>query len=153
MNVFIFEINCFLFPDVLVNPIGDQGVLPVSSTSRGLFRPWDNRENSANGLNLLAEAVDIRISDDHDVEMSVDVVEALPLVGQAVPQLMDVGDNPVLSSNEPDMATEDDFHHIFSDISEIDLGDPNSEVQDSILELDNFISEFDISGALQSESL
>lgn len=152
MNIFVYEINYFLFV-VLVTPIGDQGILPVPSTSRGLFRPWDNTENSTNGLILLAEAVDIRISDNHDVEMSVDEVEVPPLVIQAVSQLMDVGDDPVLCPNEPDMATGDDFQHIFSDISEIDFGDPNSEVQDSIFEIDNFISEFEISDALQSESL
>lgn len=66
---------------------------------------------------------------------------------------MDVGDNPVLFPNDPDMATADDFHHIFSDISEIDLGVPTSEVQDNILEIDDFISNFDFPDVLHPEYL
>lgn len=98
----------------------------MPSTSHGLFRPWDIEENPARGLNLLAEAVTIRNSGDHDVEMLGAGVEAPPLFGHTAVQLMDVGDNPILSPNDPDMVTEDDLRHIFSDILEIDLGFRNS---------------------------
>lgn len=117
----------------------------------------------------MAEAIDIRSSDNHDVEilgvgvemsggdvemsgvgvemsggdveMSGVGVETPPFLGQAVARLVHVGDNPILSPNDAEMATEDDFNHIFSDISEIDLGDPTSDVQDSIIDIDNYVSE------------
>lgn len=89
--------------------LSNQGAVSVPSTSRGLFRPWDIRENPASGLNLLTEAVDIRISNNHDIEMSGVSNNAPTFIGQPpiVSQLMDVGDDPVLFSNDPEIVTED----------------------------------------------
>lgn len=139
--------------DNQVASTSNQGSESVPSTSHGLFRPWDFKGNPASGLNLLAEAVDLRISNNRDIEMFGVGNNALPFMGQPpiVPQLMDVGDDPVLISNDAEMATEDDFDHIFSDISDIELDDPNSEVQDGIFEIDNFISEFEYPDTFHSQ--
>lgn len=136
--------------DVLFIISADQEALAVPSTSRGLFRPWDVKNDDSTGLQLLAEAVENRGSVDSDVEMVGGGIVAPP-IGRSAVRLISVGDNPILSSTDPGMATDDDFRHIFSDLSEIDLDEPTSEVQNNIIEIDTFLSNFDYPDGVHSE--
>lgn len=135
-------------PDNQVTVASSQGASNVPSTSRDFFRPWDVKESGTSGLDLLAEAVNIRSSNDYrssDVEMSGVGNEALPFIGQppVVPQLIDVGNDPVFSPNVPVMATVDDLQHVFDDVSDVDLGIVTPEVEEAMSEIDNYISGFE----------
>lgn len=132
--------------------------MPEPSNGRGLFRPWlDN--GTGNALNLLAKAAEIKggesiLRTNVNGEFSGGSSEDVPTLHQlAIPQLMDIGNDPNFQLEDALMADSGDFHPDISIPNDLIMDNSTIGVENEMLEMENFCLNFEIPHVMFPELL